>query len=533
MSEAVELGGRYRLDRLIGKGGMGEVYRGVDLRLGRPVAVKVLPRAADSDEEGVARFIREARLAATLQHPGITVVHDIDVDDNVLFLVMELLSGEDLGQLLERNPHGLSLDRALQFAIQICTALGAAHAQGIVHRDLKPSNLMVIDDDWVKILDFGLAKYVSSATGLTGSGVLGTPVYMAPEQFLGRDVDQRTDLYLFGGVLNELLCGQPPFPIDEGIQALIEGHLNLAPRGPQAFKPNLPDDVQRLVLELLAKSPHDRPRDAAEVTRRLKSIRDSAQAVYVSHPPPQAPSAQEVELEQTNRLAARYCHEGRFAEALPLADQAVRGRTQLLGPDHPDTLSSRQVLGSALYMLGRGHEAEPVVHGVAEARSRVLGQEDLKTLRSWQLLAKVLYVNGKPADACSIARGVAVTRYRLLGPEHAETLESRNTEGWALHVMNRNPEAWQVVYEVANARARVLGPTHVDTLDSRLLLARVQLALGRPADAYATGVDLHRDCMQILGPANPQTAEVQALLNACSVPPPPMWHAARPAYGYR
>jgi hypothetical protein len=356
---------------------------------------------------------------------------------------------------------------------------------------------------------------------------------MAPEQFLGRTVDQRTDLYLFGGVLHELLCGQPPFPIDEGLQALIEGHLNNQPRGPRAFNPNLPEDVQRLVVELLAKTPQERPHDAAEVTKRLKAIRDTAgSAVHISHPPT-TPNPQETELERVSRLAARYCHEGRFADALPLADQAVRGRTQLLGVDHPDTLSSRQVLGSALYMLGRGPEAEPVVHAVAEARSRILGQEDPKTLRSWQLLAKVLYVNGKPADACSIAHGVAVTRFRMLGPDHAETLESRNTEGWALHVMNRNPEAWQVAYEVANARARVLGPVHIDTLDSRLLLARIQLALGRPADAYATALDLHRDCMQILGPANPQTMEVQSLINACSAPPPPMWYSAPPAYGYR
>jgi len=530
VSEQPELGGRYRLDRQLGKGGMGEVYLGTDLRLGRQVAVKVLPRAADSDPEGVHRFIREAKLAATLQHPGITVVHDIDVDDNVLYLVMELLSGEDLGKLLERYPRGLPLDRALEFGIQIAAALGSAHAQGVVHRDLKPGNVMVLDDRLLKICDFGLARHVSSATGLTGSGVLGTPVYMAPEQFLAR-----TDLYLLGGVLHELLCGEPPFPVDQGLEELVQGHLKYTPRGPKHFNPQLPDDVQSLVLDLLAKEPAARPRDAAEVISRLEAIKGALSGPSAT---PASADPREAELERLHRQAARYCYEGRFQEALTVADQAAQGRAQILGPEHPDTLSTRNVLGSALFMLGRGPEAEQVVHAVAQARSRVHGAEHPKTMRSWLLLAKILYQTGRPGDAWQIAQGISATRARVLGPEHVETLDSRNTEAWALHVLNRNPEALPIAYEVAGSRGRVLGGEHADTIDSRLLLGRVQNTMGMRAEAYAVAVDLHRDCLRLFGPADPQTAKAQDLLNSCSAapgwPPPQQplaWQAPQPAYG--
>jgi len=525
MAEDVVLGGRYRLQKQLGKGGMGEVYLAVDERLGRQVAVKVLPRAADSDPQGVHRFIREAKLAATLQHPGITVVHDIDVDDNVLYLVMELLNGQDLDKVLERYPRGLPLDKALDFGIQISAALGAAHAAGVVHRDLKPGNIMVLDDRLLKICDFGLARHVSSATGLTGSGVLGTPVYMAPEQFLGRAMDGRTDLYLFGGVLHEMLCGQPPFPVDQGLEELVQGHLKHTPRGPKHFNPQLPDDAQRLVLDLLAKEPGDRPQDTATVIRRLEAIKSRLTGPSDA---PEPADSREAELERLHRQAARFCYEGRFQEALNVADQAAQGRAQVLGPEHPDTLSTRNVLGSALFMLGRGPEAEQVVHGVAQARSRVHGPEHPKTMRSWLLLAKILYQMGRPGDAWQIAQGISATRARVLGPENVETLDSRNTEAWALHVQGRNPEALPVAYEVANSRGRVLGGEHSDTIDSRLLLGRVQHAMGMRAEAYGVATELHADCLRLFGPHDQQTVKAQDLLNACQQSGGPGWPQAGP-----
>ena len=542
MSEAVELGGRYRLERQLGKGGMGQVYLAVDTRLERKVAVKVLPKAPDQDPEGVARFLREARLAATLQHPGITVVHDIDVDNNVLYLVMELLDGRDLQKLLEERPGGLPAAQAVDLAVQITDALGAAHAQGIVHRDLKPANVMIVEGGRAKLCDFGIAKHLSSATALTGSGVLGTPVYMAPEQFLGKEIDARTDIYLLGGMLHEMFCGQPPFPIDEGLEALVQGHLKYPPKGPRAHNGSLPPELDRLVLDMLAKDPAQRPASAAEVVRRLKAADlssapaparrapdvpvENAQAALAvlggSLPPAPAPAvgSPAEEYAQLNQRAARYCHEGRYADAVTAAEQAAQGRAALLGPEHPDTLSSRNILASALYLAGRAQEAEGVARTVAQSRARVFGQENPKTLRSWLLLAKILYTVGRASEALPIAAGVARDRSRVFGPENTETQEARNTEGWSLHALGRHPEALSVAYETATARGRLLGNEHPDTLETRLLLGLTNQAVGQFPKAHAIATALKLDCTKVLGSGHPLTTRAEALCQVLNAPAP-------------
>ncbi|GAB2810949.1 serine/threonine-protein kinase [Actinocorallia aurea] len=550
MTDGVVLGGRYRLGEQIGKGGMGQVFKAMDTRLEREVAVKVLPQAPDQDTVGVARFLREARLAATLQHPGITVVHDIDVDDNVLYLVMELLNGRDLYKLLESRPGGLPLDQAVDLAIQITDALGAAHARGVVHRDLKPANVMVVEGGRAKLCDFGIAKHLSSATGLTGSGVLGTPVYMAPEQFLGREIDARTDVYLLGGMFHELFCGKPPFPIDEGLEELVQGHLKYQPKGPRHHNPAVPPEIDRLVLDMLAKEPAERPADAAEIVRRLKALGPvqavppaAAPAAHHAAPAPAAPSVPSApsvpqaspfppvsshtppptpaaEYDQLHSRAARYCHEGRFNDAITAAEQASNGRAQLLGPEHPDTLSSRNILASALYLSGRGQEAEAVARTVAQARARVFGGEHPRTLRSWLLVGKILYTVGRPLEALPIAQGVARDRGRIFGPENAETQEARNTEGWSLHSLGRHAEALSVAFDTATARGRLLGNEHPDTLETRLLLGLANQAVGQFPRAHAIATALKTDCHKVLGPAHPLTARAEALWTSLNSPSP-------------
>ncbi|MCD0448081.1 serine/threonine-protein kinase [Actinocorallia sp. API 0066] len=541
MTDGVVLGGRYRLGEQIGKGGMGQVFKAVDTRLEREVAVKVLPQAPDQDSVGVARFLREARLAATLQHPGITVVHDIDVDEGVLYLVMELLNGRDLHKLLESRPGGLPLDQGVDLAVQITEALGAAHARGVVHRDLKPANVMIVEGGRAKLCDFGIAKHLSSATGLTGSGVLGTPVYMAPEQFLGREIDARTDVYLLGGMFHELFCGKPPFPIDEGLEELVQGHLRHQPKGPRHHNPSVPPEIDRLVLDMLAKEPADRPADAAEIVRRLKALGPvqaaspapaPAPAVPAAghrapsapslppvspHTPPPTPAA---EYDQLHSRAARYCHEGRYADAITAAEQASNGRARLLGPEHPDTLSSRNILASALYLAGRGMEAEAVARTVAQSRARIFGGEHPRTLRSWLLVAKILYTVGRSAEALPIAQGVARDRSRTFGPENAETQEARNTEGWALHALGRHPEALGVAFDTATARGRLLGNEHPDTLETRLLLGLANQAVGQFPRAHAIATALKTDCHKVLGPAHPLTARAEALWTSLNTPSP-------------
>lgn len=211
MRPGAELANRYRLEGKLGRGGMGEVWRAVDLLLRRPVAVKILPDT-NADEELVQRFRREAMIAASLQHPGITVVHDVGQHEDRLFIVMELLRGADLATVLAGAPDGLAISQVISLAGQAASALAAAHANQIVHRDLKPANLFLLDSGQLKICDFGIARAADATSVLTATGrVIGTPAYMSPEQWTGRRVDERSDLYSLGCVLYALLTGKPPF----------------------------------------------------------------------------------------------------------------------------------------------------------------------------------------------------------------------------------------------------------------------------------------------------------------------------------
>ncbi|WP_285535625.1 protein kinase domain-containing protein [Streptomyces lavendulae] len=266
------LADRYRLDRRLGAGGMGEVWRGHDLALDRAVAVKVLLEAA-TNEELIARFRREATIGARLQHPGITVVHDVGQHEGRLFIVMELLSGEDLGAVLARERGGLPAAVAVDLAAQTAEALAAAHERAVVHRDLKPGNLFLLPGGRLKICDFGIAHSADATAGWTVTGrMFGTPPYMAPEQWRGEHVDARCDLYALGCVLYALLSGEPPFGSAEPMYVLMRRHVEDAPLSLREAGVAVARELDRLVLALLAKAPADRPESAEAVAKALRNL---------------------------------------------------------------------------------------------------------------------------------------------------------------------------------------------------------------------------------------------------------------------
>src|SRR5512139_3061156 len=278
--------GPYEITALIGAGGMGEVYKARDTRLDRSVAIKVLPPEFSADPDRRARFEREAKTIAGLNHSHICTLYDVGEHEGSTFLVMEHLTGETLAQRLQKGP--LPLEQALGVATEIADAWSAAHRQGVIHRDLKPGNVMLTKTG-AKLLDFGLAKLKghgerpaaahlasvpTQSTPLTGQGaIVGTLQYMAPEQLEAKPADARTDLWALGAILYEMVTGKRAF---EGTSAvsLMAAILEREPAPIASLQPLAPPALDRLVRRCLAKSPDDRPDSAHDVALFLESLGD-------------------------------------------------------------------------------------------------------------------------------------------------------------------------------------------------------------------------------------------------------------------
>jgi serine/threonine protein kinase len=270
----------YRIESLIGRGGMAVVYRAEDLRLGRKVALKLLPPQLADSEQFRQRFMRESRLAASLDHPNIVPIYEAGDVDGQLFIAMRYVLGKDLKGLLAESSGRLPVGRTLRLFLQIGEALDSAHRTGLVHRDVKPANVLVVADrehtrqthgDHVYLTDFGLTKRTSELSGgLTGTGhFLGTVDYVSPEQIQGRPVGPGTDIYALGCMLHECLTGQLPFRRDDDA-ALLWAHLVETPPPVTALRPELPGAVNAVVARAIAKDPADRYQSCEELLRELE-----------------------------------------------------------------------------------------------------------------------------------------------------------------------------------------------------------------------------------------------------------------------
>src|SRR3712207_4236958 len=267
------LGERYEIGGVLGRGGMAEVHRGRDLRLGREVAVKVLRSDLARDPSFQVRFRREAQASASLNHPAIVAVYDTGEDRTATgatpYIVMEYVEGETLRDVLRREGP-LSPERAMSLCADICGALDFSHRNGIVHRDVKPGNVMITPQGAVKVMDFGIARAVSdsAATMTSTAAVIGTAQYLSPEQARGEGVDARSDVYSVGCLLYELVTGAPPFTGDSPVSVAYQ-HVREDPRLPSSINPAIPPELDAILMKAMAKNPANRYQSAADMRTDL------------------------------------------------------------------------------------------------------------------------------------------------------------------------------------------------------------------------------------------------------------------------
>ena len=278
------VGGRYEVGELLGRGGMAEVHRALDLRLGRPVAVKELRADLATDPTFQARFRREAQSAAGLNHPTIVAVYDTGEETNpttgtsIPYIVMELVEGQTLRDVL-REGRKLLPERALELTVGVLDALSYSHKAGIVHRDIKPANVMLTPTGQVKVMDFGIARAVAdtSATMTQTAAVIGTAQYLSPEQARGETVDARSDIYSAGCLLYELLVGRPPFVGDSPVSVAYQ-HVREQPVPPSQLDPEITSDIDAITLKALAKDADDRYQSAREFKNDITRVLAGQQA---------------------------------------------------------------------------------------------------------------------------------------------------------------------------------------------------------------------------------------------------------------
>jgi beta-lactam-binding protein with PASTA domain/predicted Ser/Thr protein kinase len=271
-------GDRYEVEEPLGTGGMAEVWRGHDRVLNRTVAIKTLLPQFARDASFVDRFRREAQAAARLNHPGIVSVYDSGTDGDTPYIVMQYIEGRTLGDFLGSGKT-LPPKQAAQIAQEIAEALGVAHAHGVIHRDIKPANVMITRDGKVLVMDFGIARLISGPeTAPQTSAVLGTASYLSPEQAQGQPVDARSDIYALGVVLYEMLTGRPPFTGDSPM-AIAYKQVNATPPAPSSANPDVPPELDAVVMRALSKNPANRYQTGQEFADDLERARTGGQVM--------------------------------------------------------------------------------------------------------------------------------------------------------------------------------------------------------------------------------------------------------------
>lgn len=526
MSQGRRIGeqGRYELIGEIESGGMGTVWRGYDAVLDREIAVKLIrPDVVASPaqaEEFARRFEREARVTARIGHHGVPQVFDAVLDEESydrLYLVMEYVRGISLRRVLTGAEDGaaarLPVSWAASIAAQICTVLSYAHAIPVVHRDLKPDNVLIAADGTVKVLDFGIAKLLhTDVTRLTATGSrIGTSRYMPPEQIDGAQITPLSDLYALGCVLHELLAGEPVFSGDNDYQ-LLHQHMDVPPKPLRTLRPEVPEDLEALTLDLLAKVPEQRPVDAYAVYERLSphlpQPGSTAEPVAPTHggSPSEVPDPTVV-YRQPNAPLRRTTTPALSPEPTAPVPVPARVDTALR-----DSIRDAYARSADLAESGRFAQAADVLKAVITTAATALGAHNPRVLGLRRQRAAVLMAGEDFRRALPEFDTLAAVYARTSGASSESALECRRHAAHCRANLGQATAALQEFQEVLEIVSDAAGDASETALDLRRSIGLLLFSEGRRTEAEGVLDALHEDMCVLLGEDDEETREIADLL---------------------
>lgn len=492
MTALPTLAARYELTSPIGRGGMGEVWAAYDKRLDRRVAVKLL-RAdalpAGTDKPGLAkRFVRESRMTARVEHPGVPAVFDAGAEDDRLYLVMQLIPGVDLADFIVE--HGrLPIEMAAAIAAQVAAVLAAAHEVSLVHRDLKPRNVMIRPDGTVVVLDFGVAALLDSdVTRLTTTGeMIGSPAYMAPEQIVGGKASTRSDLYALGCILHELLAGARPFTA-EGSFAAMRQHVDDAPPPLRSQRTDVPPQLEALVLTMLAKEPAERPESASAVYEQLRPFLPAhASTGHSFGPDPTQPYRRPLAPPSSAREATK-------AEASPTPLQ------------EPIDVGHARDEAAELAEVGRFTQAAEVLAGILARAAPRLPRAQARGVRLQ--LANTLLLGGDYKRALSAYEQLIKEVSAERGDHDPDVLAWRVQAAVCRDALGEPAEALAQLEPVLEVQSHALGHTAPEVIELRRQVALLRASAGDSEGAVAE----LRALVAELGADHPEAGELREVL---------------------
>ncbi|WP_329555270.1 serine/threonine-protein kinase [Streptomyces sp. NBC_00696] len=526
MSQARRIGeqGRYELIEEIESGGMGTVWRGYDAVLDREIAVKLIrpdvvatPAQA---EEFARRFEREARVTARIGHHGVPQVFDAVLEEESydrLYLVMEYVRGISLRRVLAGTEDGaaarLPVSWAASIAAQICTVLSYAHAIPVVHRDLKPDNVLIAPDGTVKVLDFGIAKLLhTDVTRLTATGSrIGTSRYMPPEQINGAQITPLSDLYALGCVLHELLTGEPVFSGDNDYQ-LLHQHMDVPPKPLRTLRPEVPEDLEALILDLLAKVPEQRPADAYAVYERLSPHLPQPGSAAEPAAPTHSGSPSEVPdptvvYRQPNAPLRRTTTPALSPKPPAPVPVSARVDTALR-----DAIRDAYARSADLAESGRFAQAADVLKVVIATAATALGAHNPRVLGLRRQRAAVLMAGEDFRRALPEFDALAAVYARTSGASSESALECRRHAAHCRANLGQATAALQEFQEVLEIMSDAAGDASETALDLRRSIGLLLFSEGRRTEAEGVLDALHEDMCVLLGEDDEETREIADLL---------------------